>query len=147
MATDAASTPAKLEDQLCFALYAASRAITGTYRPKLAELGLTYPQYIVLLRLWQQDGTTVSELGGALSLDSGTLSPILKRLENQGLVRKERNNNDERSVTIWCTTAGHNLEEPARQVRENVECSTGLDDEAMASLRAMLQSLQSQLST
>src|SRR3954464_4658073 len=85
----------RLDDQLCFALYATSRAITGLYRPVLQELGLTYPQYLVMLVLWEHQTVTVSELGVRLYLDSGTLTPLLKRLEKQGLVVRSRDSEDE----------------------------------------------------
>jgi DNA-binding transcriptional ArsR family regulator len=92
-----------LDDQLCFALYAASRAVTARYRPLLDELGLTYPQYLVLLVLWEQDSISVRDLGAALQLESSTLSPLLKRLEAAGLLRRERRPDDERSVAIRLT--------------------------------------------
>ena len=94
-----------LDEQLCFALYAAQRAVTAAYRPLLDELGLTYPQYLVLLVLWERGETTVKELAAALRLDYGTLSPLLKRLEAAGLVRRERAAHDERSVLVACTGA------------------------------------------
>ena len=87
-----------LDDQLCFALYAAQRAVTAAYRPLLEELGLTYPQYLVLLVLWERGETTVKALAGALHLDYGTMSPLLKRLESAGLVRRERSAHDELSL-------------------------------------------------
>ena len=96
----------RLDDQVCFALYADSRAVTNLYRPLLAELGLTYPQYLVMLVLWEQGSCQVKELGTALSLDSGTLSPLLKRLEKLDLVHRERRVDDERSVTITLTEQG-----------------------------------------
>src|SRR5687768_18184170 len=86
-----------LDDQLCFALYAASRAVTARYRPMLEELGLTYPQYLVMMLLWEQDNQTVGQLGARLALDSGTLSPLLKRLTAAGLVTRHRRVEDERS--------------------------------------------------
>lgn len=98
-----------LEDQLCFAVYSASRAITGSYRPLLNELGLTYPQYLVMLVLWEHGPSTVGELGERLKLDSGSLSPMLKRLETNGVVTRRRRTSDERSVEISLTAAGHEL--------------------------------------
>src|SRR4051812_2398954 len=89
-----------LEDQLCFALYAASRAVTARYRPMLEELGLTYPQYLVMMLLWEEDNQTVGQLGARLALDSGTLSPLLKRLTAAGLVTRHRRGEDERSLSI-----------------------------------------------
>src|SRR5882762_9322837 len=106
----------RLRSQLCFALYAASRAVTGLYRPLLDELGLTYPQYLVLLVLWENGECPVKDLGSALHLDYGTLSPLLKRLEANGLIRRERRPDDERSVRIALTEAGSTLRERAREL-------------------------------
>src|SRR6185312_10584970 len=98
-----------LSEQVCFALYTAARAVTSQYRPLLDELGLTYPQYLVLLVLWERGETTVKELASALRLDYGTMSPLLKRLEVAGLVRRERAAHDERSVLVACTGRGEEL--------------------------------------
>src|ERR1700689_846568 len=105
-----------LTDQLCFALYAASRAITSQYRPVLDPLGLTYPQYLVLLVLWERGQVPVKELGDALYLDYGTLSPLLKRLEARGLLRRERSAADERSVLITLTADGTALRDRASSI-------------------------------
>src|ERR1700744_5579031 len=105
-----------LDEQLCFALYAASRRMTATYRPMLDALGLTYPQYLVMLVLWERDGLTVRELGERLQLDSGTLTPLLKRLEQAELVGRYRRQSDEREVEITLTQAGRNLHERALDV-------------------------------
>ena len=102
-----------LDQQLCFALYSASRAVTRLYRPLLEALGLTYPQYLVMLVLWERGTVTVKELGQALDLDSGTLSPLLKRLEANGVVARVRSAADERSVLIAPTEAGAALREQA----------------------------------
>ena len=102
-----------LDRQLCFALYSASRAMTAAYRPILTELNLTYPQYLVLLVLWEQGRVTVGRLGERLQLDSGTLSPLLKRLEANGFVRRERSLDDERLVDVTLTPAGRRLERMA----------------------------------
>lgn len=106
----------RLDNQLCFALYSASLAMTKIYKPLLDELGLTYPQYLVLLVLWEQDGVTVSELGERLSLDSGTLTPLLKRLEAAGLVSRLRDAVDERRVLIRLTAEGRQLKTRARRI-------------------------------
>src|SRR3954469_18437946 len=98
-----------LDQQVCFALYTATRAVTARYRPLLDELGVTYPQYLVLLALWERDARTVKDLGAALQLDSSTLSPLLKRLEAGGLVARERRADDERSVLIRLTPDGDRL--------------------------------------
>ena len=102
-----------LDDQLCFALYAASRAVTARYRPMLDELGLTYPQYLVMMLLWETDHQTVGQLGSRLALDSGTLSPLLKRLTAAGLVTRHRRVEDERSVSIALTDEGRALRDKA----------------------------------
>ena len=105
-----------LDNQLCFALYSASLAMTKLYKPLLEELGLTYPLYLVMLVLWEGDGLMVSELGQRLSLDSGTLTPLLKRLETAGLVSRMRDVDDERRVHIHLTAAGRKLKTRAAQV-------------------------------
>jgi DNA-binding MarR family transcriptional regulator len=106
----------QLDNQLCFALYSASLAMTKLYKPLLDELGLTYPQYLVMLVLWEGDGLMVSELGQRLSLDSGTLTPLLKRLESAGLVSRMRDVADERRVHIHLTAAGRRLKARAAKV-------------------------------
>ena len=105
-----------LDNQLCFALYSASLAMTKLYKPLLDELGLTYPQYLVMLVLWERDGLMVSELGQRLCLDSGTLTPLLKRLEASGLVSRLRAVEDERRVHIHLTAAGRKLKAKAAKV-------------------------------
>ncbi len=135
------STHARLADQLCFALYAASKAVAGAYRPRLKALGLTYPQYLAMLVLWQSDGLTVAELGEMLGLDSGTLSPLLKRLDASGLVRRQRTDRDERVVRVYLTPKGAGLEEHAASVRREVESVTGLTGDGFAQLRLTLQEL------
>src|SRR6516165_10432261 len=105
-----------LDDQLCFALYAASRAVTQRYRPMLEELGLTFPQYLVMLVLWERGATTVKGLAEALQLDYGTLSPLLKRLANAGLVTRRRRSEDERTVEISLTRAGSALKARASKI-------------------------------
>jgi DNA-binding MarR family transcriptional regulator len=112
-----------LDNQLCFLVYRLHRGITDRYRPVLAELGLTYPQYLVMLVLWESAPQTVSEVGGRLHLDSGTLSPLLKRLESAGLIRRARATTDERSVLISLTTSGRALRGRARSVPGQIgEC-------------------------
>ncbi|WP_037682734.1 MarR family winged helix-turn-helix transcriptional regulator [Streptomyces griseus] len=130
-----------LDEQLCFALYAAQRAVTAAYRPILDELGLTYPQYLVLLVLWERGETTVKELAEALRLDYGTVSPLLKRLEAAGLVRRERSARDERSVLVACTARAEELKERATGVPGALLESTGLDLAAVARLREELWQL------
>ncbi|MEU0026103.1 MarR family transcriptional regulator [Streptomyces sp. NPDC006335] len=132
-----------LDDQLCFALYAASRAVTARYRPLLDELGLTYPQYLVLLVLWEQDSISVRDLGAALQLESSTLSPLLKRLEAAGLLRRERRPDDERSVAIRLTDEGAALREKARAVPPAMGNAMGLTPEQEASVKQLLRLITS----
>jgi MarR family transcriptional regulator, organic hydroperoxide resistance regulator len=106
----------RLDNQLCFALYSASLAMTKIYKPLLDELGITYPQYLVLLVLWENDGLTVSELGGHLYLDSGTLTPLLKRMESADLLTRLRDTQDERRVLIRLSAAGRKLKTRARRI-------------------------------
>ncbi|GLI02397.1 MarR family winged helix-turn-helix transcriptional regulator [Phytohabitans aurantiacus] len=132
-----------LRRQVCFALYAASRATTALYRPLLDELGLTYPQYLVLLVLWERDGRTVKELGEELRLDSGTLSPLLKRMEAAGLVARHRTAGDERVVEVRLTAAGTELQARARSVPATLVAATGLDRKTLVELRDTLTTLAS----
>lgn len=132
---------ARLDDQLCFALYSASRAMTAAYRPLLAELGLTYPQYLVLLVLWEEQDCSVGHLGHRLHLDSGTLSPLLKRLENSGLVVRQRAADDERRVEVSLTQAGRALESRAACVPERLLTSTDAAEADIAALRDVLRGL------
>ncbi|MGR6970944.1 MarR family winged helix-turn-helix transcriptional regulator [Streptomyces cynarae] len=127
-----------LDDQLCFALYAAQRAVTAVYRPLLEDLGLTYPQYLVLLVLWERGETTVKELAAALRLDYGTVSPLLKRLQAAGLVRRERSARDERSVLVAVTARGEELRERAARVPGALLTATGLGGPEIARLREEL---------
>jgi DNA-binding MarR family transcriptional regulator len=130
-----------LDDQLCFALYAAQRAVTSAYRPLLDELGLTYPQYLVLMVLWERGETTVKELAAALRLDYGTMSPLLKRLESAGFVRRERAAYDERSVLVACTGRGEELRERAARVPGALLTWTGLAGADVSRLREELWEL------
>lgn len=131
------STPA-LDDQLCFALYAASRAVVGTYRPGLAKLGLTYPQYLTLLALWEKDDVGVVELGVRLRLDTSTLSPLLKRLEAMGLVERNRSAADERCVRIKLTDSGVTLAGPATQLSQEVAARLSLTEQEVKTLRTLV---------
>jgi DNA-binding MarR family transcriptional regulator len=130
--------PVILDRLVCFALYAASRAVIQAYRPLLDQVGLTYPQYLVLLVLWQWGPQPVKALGQALHLDSGTLSPLLKRLEAAGLVRRDRQPGDERSVLITLTPAGTALESAARDVPRRAACAAELPLDELDSLRTSL---------
>ena len=133
-----------LDAQLCFALYAASRAMVTAYQPLLEEMSVTYPQYLVLLVLWERDGVRVSQLGERLMLDSGTLTPLLKRLEAQGLVDRRRSSLDERVVEIHLTAAGRRLERRAGRVPKamlNKICGAGASVSEIAALRQRLHAL------
>lgn len=134
-----------LDNQLCFALYAATRALTRTYRERLDGLGLTYPQYLVLIVLWESDGITITQLGHRLLLDSGTLTPLLKRLEVAGLVRRQRRTSDEREVEIWLTESGRDIKRGAAEAREHVVCRLSMTEEEIGSLRSNLMALVSRL--
>ena len=134
-----------LDYLLCFELHAASRAMTAVYRPILEDLGLTYPQYLVMVLLWEEEPRLVKELGRALELDSGTLSPLLKRLAAAGLVRRTRNARDERELEVTLTDEGRNLENRTRPVRYAIECATGLSEEEISALREKLAGLRSAL--
>lgn len=135
----------KLGNQLCFALYSTSLAMTKIYRALLAELELTYPQYLVMLVLWENDELTVSAIGERLFLDSATLTPLLKRLEAAGLVTRERSAQDERQVVIRLTRAGKALQAKAAEVPEGIFCAAGLSKEQLVPLKAQLESLRANL--
>ncbi len=138
---------AVLEDQLCFALYAASRAMTARYRPLLDAVGLTYPQYLVMMLLWEEDNQTVGQLGARLSLDSGTLSPLLKRLTTAGLVTRHRRVEDERSVAIALTDAGRALRDKADAISEDIICALDLDRAEFADLKTKLNLITERVTT
>jgi len=134
-----------LDEQLCFALYTASRAMTSCYRPMLDAMGLTYPQFLVLLVLWERGDSSVTGIGTALQLETGTLSPLLKRLETTGFITRTRQAEDERSVVVGLTDAGRALEERAATVQREVSDATGMTDDEIAALRATLQRLTGNL--
>ena len=127
----------KLSNQLCFPLYALSRKITGHYLPLLEKIGLTYPQYLVMLVLWEQSGLSVKELGSKLMLDSGTLSPLLKKLEDRDLVTRTRLKQDERVVIINLTESGEKLKERATVIPEQIKCSLELSFQELEQLRSL----------
>ncbi|MFO1245427.1 MAG: MarR family transcriptional regulator [Ramlibacter sp.] len=134
-----------LDNQLCFALYSASLAMTRLYKPLLDELGLTYPQYLAMLVLWEQDGVMVSELGDRLSLDSGTLTPLLKRLEAAGLVARIRDVQDERRVHVTLTAAGRKLKARAARIPGCVLSATQCSIPELISLTQQVQALRQRL--
>jgi len=134
-----------LDRQVCFALYAASRAATAVYRPVLDELGLTYPQYLVLLVLWERDSRGVRELGDELSLDSGTLSPLLKRLEALELIERRRVSTDERRVEVHLTDTGKALQAKACIVPQTLLEATEMSPDELANLHEVLGRLTDSL--
>lgn len=136
----AAETP-PLSAQLCFDLYAASRAVTNAYRPVLNELGITYPQYLVLIVLWEEGTRTVRELADTLHLDHGTLSPLLRRMEANGLVVRRRVDVDERFVEIALTSSGDDLKASAAEIHCDMKAAFGLDDRHFTALQETLRGL------
>ena len=131
----------KLDNQLCFTLYACSREITKLYKPVLDELGITYTQYISLLVLWEKDNITVKDLGKKLHLDSGTLTPLLKKLECMKLVKRTRDTVDERKVYVRLTPNGVELKKLAIEIPSKILCSTGLSLESAKLLKENVNSL------
>jgi DNA-binding MarR family transcriptional regulator len=134
-----------LDNQLCFALYRASRAMTAAYAPLLDELGVTYPQYLVMLVLWEHDGERVSQIGERLALDSATLTPLLKRLEAHGLIARKRSAADERVVEVFLTARGKRLERRAAKVPKCMLEKAQLTVAAAVHLRTQLTALIDQL--
>jgi DNA-binding MarR family transcriptional regulator len=143
-AADPSAVP--LDDRLCLALYNASRAMTARYRPLLEALGLTYPQYLVMGVLWEDGPSTVGGIGERLRLDSGTLTPLLRRLVRAGLVTRRRDSGDERSVIVALTRRGRTLRRRAASVPSAINDASGLAPEERASLVASLRELVAQLS-
>lgn len=131
--------------QLCFALYSASLSMTKTYKPLLSKLKLTYPQYLVLLVLWEKDGVTVNHIGERLFSDSGTLTPLLKRLEKLGLIQRQRVIEDERKVMITLTEQGKQLQTQAAGVHTKIACSTGCTLTELRELNNQLIALRTNL--
>ena len=136
----------RLDNQVCFALYSASLAMTKLYKPLLDRIGLTYPQYLVMLVLWEQDGVTVSELGERLFLDSGTLTPLLKRLEAQGQIARLRDVQDERRVRITLTAEGRALRDQAEAIPQCVLQSSQCSIAELTALTIELKQLRDRLS-
>ncbi|VVE00680.1 Organic hydroperoxide resistance transcriptional regulator [Pandoraea pneumonica] len=138
-------SPVCLEEQLGFALYSASLAMTKAHKPMLDRLGLTYSQYLAMVVLWEQDDIAVNQLGARLGLDSGTLTPLLKRLESMGLLTRRRGQEDERQVFIDLTPRGANLRREARLVPAQIQAATGQSDTAQKTLRNLLLQLRDAL--
>jgi len=142
--TKSASAPVealRLDRQLCFALYGAANRVTRLYRPLLDALGLTYPQYLAMLVLWEQSPRTVGALGDALDLDSSTLTPLLKRLEAGGLIARARDPKDERRVIVTLTEAGLTLRDRAVSIPEQIFCQVGLPLDELTALRDKLKTV------
>ena len=137
--------PLLLDNQLCFALYSSSHLLTKIYKPLLKELDLTYPQYLVMLALWEEDEITVGTLGEKLFLDSGTLTPLLKRMEVAGLLKRARSGTDERQVFIHLTDKGRALKRAAAQVPAKAAAATGMGVLELIKLRKQLTKLQAGL--
>ena len=135
----------KLEDQLCFALYAASRAMTAAYGPLLDALDLTYPQYLVMMVLWSGDGQRVSAIGDKLHLDSATLTPLFKRLATRGLIERLRSSADERVVEVFLTTDGKRLKRRCSDVPLAMFAKSGLTQAELAELRTTLHAITQRL--
>lgn len=145
--TDGAYAQLELDRQLCFPLYAASRAVTARYGQLLGEVNLTYPQYLVMLVLWEESPQYVGDLGRRLRLDSGTLSPLLKRLEVAGLLTRRRDREDERKVSIQLTEDGLRLRERVRHVPGEIAAAVGVDEQTYRQLKAQLSEILCRLSS
>lgn len=137
---DGGDTPG-LDAQICFDLYAASRAVTAAYRPALDELGLTYPQYLVMIVLWERGTSSVRDVGDALSLDHGTLTPLLRRMEKSGLLTRRRATDDERFLEISLTPEGDQMRSHAARLHCDMKDAMGLGDEGLIALQRALRSL------
>jgi DNA-binding MarR family transcriptional regulator len=138
MAAESDYDALKLENQLCFPLYACSRSIVNLYTPFLKPLGLTYTQYIVFLVLWEQDGITVGELGAKLHLDNGTITPLLKKMQDKGYVTRERSKSDERVVIVSLTDEGRALREEAVKIPASIGQCVPLEPDETATLYELL---------
>ncbi|MGV2449537.1 MULTISPECIES: MarR family winged helix-turn-helix transcriptional regulator [Chryseobacterium] len=125
----------KLENQICFPLYVIAKEITGLYRPFLDELGITYPQYLVMMILWDGDGLTVTHIGEKLFLDSGTLTPLLKRLESKGFIIRKRKKEDERVVEVFLDEAGKQLQQKACEIPGKIQEKLGIQPEELLHLK------------
>lgn len=135
----------KLENQMCFDLYVVSRLITRTYQPVLDKFQITYPQYLVLLVLWEKEGLTINQIAHTLFLNTNTITPLLKRMENQQLLRRERSTEDERSFHIYLTEKAKNLKEEAYCVPETVFGKTAVSAQDMSQMKNTLKQLINQL--
>ncbi|PJG51744.1 MarR family transcriptional regulator [Bradyrhizobium forestalis] len=137
--------PLRLDNQICFAVYSAAHAFNRVYKPLLDRLGLTYPQYLVMLVLWERDDVPVKEIGEKLFLDSGTLTPLLKRLEAGHLVKRTRSSEDERQVLIALTPQGHALKEKARSVPQSILAATDCSVSELVTMKDEIVALRDRL--
>ncbi|AZA54244.1 MarR family winged helix-turn-helix transcriptional regulator [Chryseobacterium sp. G0201] len=131
----------KLENQICFPLYAIAKEITGLYRPFLDEIDITYPQYLVMMVLWENDGLPVSHIGDKLFLDSGTLTPLLKRLEAKGFIARKRKKEDERVVEAFLTELGKGLQQKACEIPSKIQEKIGVEPEDLIQLKESIQKI------
>ena len=143
--TTRTATPPLLDDLLCFAIYSTSLAMAKVYRPLLAKLGVTYPQYLVLVVLWNRDQVTVSEIGNELFLDSATLTPLLKRMEAAGLIVRARSARDERQVIVSITPQGRTLQQEVQGIMSGVLCASQCSREEALALKDQLVTLRDNL--
>jgi DNA-binding MarR family transcriptional regulator len=141
----AADLALRLDHQLCFAIYSAGHAFNRAYKPVLDRLGLTYPQYLVMLVLWERDDVTVKDIGERLFLDSGTLTPLLKRLEAAGLIKRTRSTEDERQVLIALTPQGHALREKARAVPQAILAASACSVTELLAMKNEIVALRDRL--
>lgn len=132
----------KLDNQLCFALYSTSLAMSKLYKPLLQDLDLTYPQYLIMLVLWEEDGLTATALGRRLMQDLGALSPVIKRLESQGLIERRRSSKDDRKVHLHLTEAGRAMQAKAETVPQQILCASHLNVEDAVALKSQLELLR-----
>src|ERR1700761_175712 len=141
----AADAPLKLSNQICFAVYSTAHAFNRVYKPLLDGLGLTYPQYLVMLVLWERDGLAVKEIGEKLFLDSGTLTPLLKRLEAAHLVKRTRSSEDERQGLIALTGQGHALKDKARSVPQSILAASDCSVSELVAMKDEIVALRDRL--
>ena len=140
-------SPLLLDNQICFAIYSTAHAFNRVYKPLLEGLGLTYPQYLAMLVLWERDGLSVKEIGDRLFLDSGTLTPLLKRLETAELIKRTRSTEDERQVLIALTSRGQALRDKARAVPQGILAASGCSVTELAAMKNQLIALRERLNS
>ena len=136
-----------LKNQLCFSLYSASRAMTRFYSPMLKKLGLTYPQYLALMVLWEKDGQTIQSLADHLEIDQATTTPLIQRLEKLGFVNRKRSHEDERRVEVWLTTKGKKIYKEADAISSSVACGSGMTVEEAVEIIGAMRNLKDALAS